>query len=528
VDERKHIFRASEAAAQYFHKANYDFDNWVYAVIAYYEGLTGAVRFTDPAYYGKMKMIVTDELHWYVMKAIAHKIAYETALSMGRSPRVWLAPHLSDDATPVQALCQQHNISQELFIEYNQWVTNGQILPGEVFTYYIPHFSEPYPGHIPDPAKSRQGLAKPTLPQLPAEEAIGQTPSRIETPDLPSKSQVIAQLDSQRRAEEQNIREQAYAQEEAPQVSEVVSVDPETEPVLEKPVPKKKKTQAARNRPIPRGAALEVTAQPDLDYASFYLYADLDYGQTYVMYDGELSLGQIARRYEVPLGKLAFWNGIRGGKSPEKGSILYLDKPKKVDYHVVEAGETLNQVAALHNTSARKIQKKNRMEKRDRTIYVGQKLYLKSKKPKGEKIIILTPENPLEPKPEKVDIPVQGQEKKESLQATAQTEQGASPKVETKPVENPKEPAQEPQASSAEAKQATQQAPPPPDFTGPKTRWIEHTVSPGETLWSISVTYGTKVEIIKLINNLKNDSLSTGMVLRILAKEEKLKELGID
>ena len=66
------------------------------------------------------------------------------------------------------------------------------------------------------------------------------------------------------------------------------------------------------------------------------------------------------------------------------------------------------------------------------------------------------------------------------------------------------------------------------DFSGPKTRWINHEVAAGETLWSISVTYGTKVEIIKLINKMGNDDLSPGMVLRILAKEDKLKELGIE
>ncbi|MCB0839852.1 MAG: LysM peptidoglycan-binding domain-containing protein, partial [Bacteroidetes bacterium] len=53
-----------------------------------------------------------------------------------------------------------------------------------------------------------------------------------------------------------------------------------------------------------------------------------------------------------------------------------------------------------------------------------------------------------------------------------------------------------------------------------KTRWISHVVSPGESLWQISQKYGTKVEIIKMINKLTNDDISEGMRLKILAKED--------
>ena len=92
VDERMHIYRASKAAAQYLKDGNNDFDNWVYAVIAFYEGLTGAVGYTNPEYYAKKKMMVTENLHWYVMKAIAHKLAYEDALNLDRPPGYGWSP----------------------------------------------------------------------------------------------------------------------------------------------------------------------------------------------------------------------------------------------------------------------------------------------------------------------------------------------------------------------------------------------------------------------------------------------------
>ncbi len=46
-------------------------------------------------------------------------------------------------------------------------------------------------------------------------------------------------------------------------------------------------------------------------------------------------------------------------------------------------------------------------------------------------------------------------------------------------------------------------------------QFLEHIVSRGETLYSISKIYNTTVNDIKLLNNLKNDTLSIGQLLLI-------------
>ncbi|MEZ4685728.1 MAG: lytic transglycosylase domain-containing protein [Bacteroidia bacterium] len=162
IDERRHIFRSSEAAARYFIKANQDFDNYVYAVIAYYEGFTGAVPYTNPDYYGKREMKVDESLHWYVMKAIAHKLAYEDALNMDHEMQVWLEPAVVERGASIADLSEKHGVEAGVLLEYNPWILDERRLPSQPLTYYIPHMNAPYPGHSPDPVSNPPVIAATT------------------------------------------------------------------------------------------------------------------------------------------------------------------------------------------------------------------------------------------------------------------------------------------------------------------------------------------------------------------------------
>ncbi|MEO0470531.1 MAG: LysM peptidoglycan-binding domain-containing protein, partial [Bacteroidota bacterium] len=129
-----------------------------------------------------------------------------------------------------------------------------------------------------------------------------------------------------------------------------------------------------------------------------------------------------------------------------------------------------------------------------------QKLYLTSKKPKGEKILILTPESQASP-------------------ATASTKpirvKPENPKAGTVPSPRPQisetRPIIVPQPTAGGGSSL-------PDADQPRKRWVVHTVRGGDTLWGIAQLYGTKVAIIKQINKLGTDNISEGMQLRILAE----------
>jgi LysM repeat protein len=228
--------------------------------------------------------------------------------------------------------------------------------------------------------------------------------------------------------------------------------------------------------------------------ATFPLRDDLHHGQEFVWYDGRYLLHQLAKRYQLPAKKLAEWNGLRRGEEPPVHSLIRLVKPGKAAVHVVREGETLVGIAALYQTSPRRLQRKNRMHKADYHVYIGQKLYLRKKKPRGEKIIILQwPETSTE-QPEEVA----GQPEPRLQPRPAP--QPDTPRVEIKPWDLNPRPV--PAETGAEADIPT---------TQPET----HLVAQGETLWGISVRYATTVEILKQLNGLVSNNIQPGQVLTI-------------
>ncbi|TAE54995.1 MAG: LysM peptidoglycan-binding domain-containing protein, partial [Bacteroidetes bacterium] len=330
VDERMHIYRSSEAAARYLAKVNLDFDNWIYAIIAYNQGPTGAVPFTDPRYYGNEKMVVDENLHPYALKALAYKIAYEPALSSRSRPEIFLMPYSNGGEELIKALAERHELDEASFLEYNRWVLNPRRLPkNESFTYYISQSGDLYTGHTPDPGKT-----------------FGGQPA-VYTPPAVAVSQP----------------------EEAPAPPAEVIPQP-TERSDETPAP-----PAAPLTYVKTPEAVEASEVGRGDYVEFVFERDLDYGSAYIWYEGTESMTSIADRYGIRLTDLLKWNGLVPGEEPQPETVIYLQSPTRQLYHIVRKGESISYIAALRATRIKSLQKKNGMNKRDLILYIGQKLY---------------------------------------------------------------------------------------------------------------------------------------------------------
>jgi membrane-bound lytic murein transglycosylase D len=145
IDERMHIFRSSVGAGRYFFRLNRDFDNWLYAVIAYNRGPAGALAYVDQQYYHAKSMPVTGSTHPYALKALAFKLMFHDAVGNAR-PNSWLEPHPTQGETSVTALAQRHDLDVATLKQHNKWI-RGAALPsqssGEGFIYYIPHTGAP-------------------------------------------------------------------------------------------------------------------------------------------------------------------------------------------------------------------------------------------------------------------------------------------------------------------------------------------------------------------------------------------------
>lgn len=463
IDERMHIFRASEGAAKYFQQANKNFDNWVYAVMAYFHGFTGAIQYTDPQYYGSKTMKISMDLHWYPLKAIAHKLAYEAAVSQRERPLVALVPYSTDGEYLVKHILQSHQgLDEESFFLYNKWIRDKRRLPREqLFTYYIPKPAEFYTGHIEDPVKIQLagGTGNPAE-AVGSMSGFGNKPPVYEIPQVPDRPS------------------------ERPPSPERVAV----------PVG----TMAGAFR------ALVPDNLPGDQYVIFNMIYDLDYGQEFIIYNGWIGMPELSERLNVRLTQLLMWNNLTPSQKPSEGEILYLTKPASSEYHIVKEGESIESIASLRRKSSGSIIRKNRLDNDRPIIFIGQKLYLKKKRPKNEKVIIL---------------------KYQSSNNTTASSGSTSPNRNT-PVNNPVNPPvttpdrQEPQSPRVVTAAPPEQPAPEPVNTPPpsNTEWIMHTTLPGETLWQIAQKYGTQVEILKRINNLPSNSIQIGQPLKVLAR----------
>ncbi len=79
VDERMHITSSSRGAAKYLKRNNQYTKNWIYALMSYYTGLGGARPLLNEKYVGSDKMVIDGKTHWYVLKFLAHLVAYGSA-----------------------------------------------------------------------------------------------------------------------------------------------------------------------------------------------------------------------------------------------------------------------------------------------------------------------------------------------------------------------------------------------------------------------------------------------------------------
>ncbi|MGI9545077.1 MAG: LysM peptidoglycan-binding domain-containing protein [Cyclobacteriaceae bacterium] len=139
VDERLNIVSSSRGAAHYMKKNNrVYFDNWVYALLAYQQGAGGAMKLTNSKYNGARKMSIGAKTHWYVMKFLAHKIAFENAVGKGAPPPTQLLEYRDGKNKTLRQIAGEVNASFEAVQDYNKWLRRGKVPADKDYTVIVP------------------------------------------------------------------------------------------------------------------------------------------------------------------------------------------------------------------------------------------------------------------------------------------------------------------------------------------------------------------------------------------------------
>jgi membrane-bound lytic murein transglycosylase D len=136
IDERMNIVSSSRAAAKYFKKNNYYFNNWLYALQAYQMGAGGVLQSVKDVESGAKHMEITSKTYWYVKKFLAHKVAYEDIVKGVGSIKI--IPLVNQDKKRISDVAQQFVVSEDDLRAYNKWI-RADVIPGDrTYTIAIP------------------------------------------------------------------------------------------------------------------------------------------------------------------------------------------------------------------------------------------------------------------------------------------------------------------------------------------------------------------------------------------------------
>ena len=138
VDERSNIVSSTYAACSYLKENNFYFDNWLYSLLSYMTGLTGAKSITDKKMYGSQRMKINKDTHWYIKKFIAHKIAFQGELNHKHSQNLILREYSNNNNRSLKKISKEFDLDHEMLSSYNRWIKSDLIPNDKNYTLMIP------------------------------------------------------------------------------------------------------------------------------------------------------------------------------------------------------------------------------------------------------------------------------------------------------------------------------------------------------------------------------------------------------
>lgn len=137
VDQRKNIVSASHAAAQYLKKNNRFMRNWLYSLLSYNLGLTGANNISDRSNIGADKMKLDKNTHIYIIHFLAHKIAFEDAIHKSSSLYKLLEyPHAGGKS--INEIAKLSQIDPSELDKYNRWLKTEKVPEDRDYHFLLP------------------------------------------------------------------------------------------------------------------------------------------------------------------------------------------------------------------------------------------------------------------------------------------------------------------------------------------------------------------------------------------------------
>ena len=137
VDERRNVVSSTRAAAKYLKNSNFVFDNWIFSLLSYMTGLTGAKSILDEKFYGSKRMEINKNTHWYIKRFLAHKIAYQDAINK-ESYNDNFTIYTNYEAKNIEDLSESLSVNLNDLKSYNKWLKSSELPRDKVYSFLVP------------------------------------------------------------------------------------------------------------------------------------------------------------------------------------------------------------------------------------------------------------------------------------------------------------------------------------------------------------------------------------------------------
>lgn len=127
VDERMHIVAATRAAANYLKQNNREFNNWLYALLAYNEGVGGAKKWIEKKYRGAKVMTIGSRTHTFIIHFLAHKIAFQSLFGKTQHPDLALYEYPKVHGKALSEIAHELGVDSQRVKDHNKWLKSYRV-----------------------------------------------------------------------------------------------------------------------------------------------------------------------------------------------------------------------------------------------------------------------------------------------------------------------------------------------------------------------------------------------------------------
>lgn len=413
VDERLNIVSASYGASEYLNSNNFFFNNWIYAIMAYNTGRGGAESYVDKSNFGAKSMTINSHTHWYVKKFLAHLIAFGPATGQPHSENMRLYEEQDTQGKTLSQIAKKHKVDVEELKKYNKWLKQGAIPSDKTYTVLIPGIGS-LPKHI---AAKNSHAIEPKL--YPAEIKPGITHSATIIPlngipsiysgdqediytlsavaglsekkfrkynDMGASDAIISNAFYYVKRKKKKSRIGFHIVQEGELLWEVaqrygiqksklakknrMNITDEVKPGQVLWLKKTRPNNVAIAYYRPKTSLKEEAISHNLDEIAPPAtngIKDLRKVKIHTVAPGE-SLWKIAQKYQVSIEDLLRWNEVKDPHSLNIGQNIQVKAPieemavnKKIEYHTVEAGDTLYAISKKYNMTIGELKELNNL-----------------------------------------------------------------------------------------------------------------------------------------------------------------------